>query len=223
MIPQNARAGLLLALAAAEVVGPRGKVWGVDPNPAMLAVARLKPAAVEWLEAAAEALPLEDDVADAAFSQFAMMFFEDRPAAFREMARVTRPGGPIRVAVCAAHEASPGYRAFADLIGRLFGAETREGFARPFALGDAATLARDAAAGGLDAEVEAWRGEVRFASIADLVSTERACVWTLGGLLDEEQFARLTAESEAAMAPWRAADGACVFEMPALVVSARAP
>jgi SAM-dependent methyltransferase len=212
-----------LALAAEGAVGPDGKVWGVDPNPEMLAVARLKPSAVEWLEGRAEALPLEDDAVDAALSQFAMMFVEDRTAAFREMARVTRPGGAIRVAVCAALEDTPGYLAFADLIGRLFGEAVREGFARPFALGDAARLDAYASDAGLSAETRLWPGEVQFATIGDLVSTERACAWTLGGLLDEDQFRRLSAEAEAVMAPWRRPDGTCVFEMPALVVSARSP
>ena len=48
-----------------------------------------------------------------------------------------------------------------------------------------------AEAGLRDASVVERVGEVRFPSIADLVATERACVWTLGGLLDEEQFDRL--------------------------------
>ena len=50
--------------------------------------------------------------------------------------------------------------------------------------------------------VEQRTGAVRFRSIAELVSTERACVWTLGGILDEAQFERLLGESETTLAPF---------------------
>ena len=60
-------------------------------------------------------------------------------------------------------------------------------------------------------------------SVADLVSTERACAWTLGGILDEEQFARLAAESETALAPFRDHAGAVRFTMPVLVIRAEKP
>ena len=51
------------------------------------------------------------------------------------------------------------------------------------------------------------KGTVRFRSIEALVSTERACVWTLGGLLDDDQFKRLAAEAEAVLAPFADATG----------------
>jgi hypothetical protein len=62
---------------------------------------------------------------------------------------------------------------------------------------------------------------VRFTSIAGLVSTERACVWTLGGMLDDAQFERLLAEAEAALAPFVTLDGTTEFAMPALLITAR--
>jgi hypothetical protein len=42
-------------------------------------------------------------------------------------------------------------------------------------------------------------GAVRFASIKSLISTERACVWTLEGLLDDAQFAIGLKEAEQAL------------------------
>jgi len=53
-----------------------------------------------------------------------------------------------------------------------------------------------------------------------MVSTERACVWTLGGILNEDQFARLLTESEQVLKPFIDADGAIAFDMPALIISA---
>ena len=136
-----------------------------------------------------------------------MMFFDDRLAALREMQRVLAPGGRMAVAVCGALEASPGYSALAALLDRLFGSGVGDAFRAPFVLGDAKAMRALASDGGLrGASVMERVGEVRFPSIADLVATERACVWTLGGLLDDEQFARLrTRRSESSsLSSWMA-------------------
>ncbi len=80
---------------------------------------------------------------------------------------------------------------------------------------------RSAAKRGIaNADVERHNGTVRFASIDALISTERACVWTLGGMLDDSQFAQLLAEAGQALRPFVGADGAIAFDMPALVVTA---
>ena len=63
-------------------------------------------------------------------------------------------------------------------------------------------------------------GEVRFASIAALVATERACAWTLGGLLDDGQFERLRGEAEESLRPFVSADGQVRFVMPVLLLEA---
>jgi SAM-dependent methyltransferase len=211
-----------LTLAAAAIVGPDGRVTGLDANPEMLAVARRKSADVDWREGVAEDLPFENESFDAAVSQFAFMFFDDKPKALAEMMRVLKPGGRMAVAVCDAVERSPGYRAFARLLDRLFGEEVGNAFRAPFVLGDAGELGRIAAAAGLDgASVERRNGSVRFRSIAELVSTERACVWTLGGILDDNQFDLLLRESEEALRPFAEADERVRFDMPALILTAR--
>jgi hypothetical protein len=46
-------------------------------------------------------------------------------------------------------------------------------------------------------------------------------VWTLGGVLDDEQFARLREEARIALRPFVANDGTLLFDMPALIVTAR--
>jgi hypothetical protein len=61
-------------------------------------------------------------------------------------------------------------------------------------------------------------GEVRFSSIADLVATERACVWTLGGLLDDEHFGHLKDAADQELAPFLV-DGGVAFAMPALILT----
>ncbi len=211
----------VLALAAREMVGPAGTVVGLDANADMLMVARRKSKEIDWREGKAEVLPFADQSFDAVVSQFGLMFFDDRPAAFGEMMRVLKPGGRIAVAVCDALDHSPGYADFARLLQKLFGERIAEAFRAPFVLGDAERLlAITTAAGFPAAEIHQYMGSVRFASIASLVSTERACVWTLGGVLDDAQFDRLLRESETALKPYALADNAIIFDMPALIVTA---
>ncbi|MGF1476773.1 MAG: class I SAM-dependent methyltransferase [Geminicoccaceae bacterium] len=209
-----------LTLAAQHVGGAKGRVVGLAANPEMLAVARRKSQAIEWIDGTAAALPFPDEQFDAVVSQFGMMFFRDRIRALREMMRVAKPGGRLVVAVCGAVEDSPGYDTLARLLQRLFGDPVRDAFLSPSTLGDPDFLSVLCKGAGLaDAHIERHEGEVRFSSIADLVSTERACVWTLGGLLDDAQFERLAREAETALSSFVGEDGQVTFAMPALVIT----
>jgi SAM-dependent methyltransferase len=211
----------VLALAAAERVGPNGSVAGLDINEEMLAIARRKSDAIAWRHGRAEALPFPDQDFDAVVSQFGFMFFDDRPKAAREMMRVLRPGGHLAVAVCDALDRSPGYAVFTELLRRLFGEKAANAFRAPFVLGDPAVLASIFAQAGIaDAKITRRSGTVRFPSISSLVATERACVWTLGGVLDDPQFERLVREADEVLKPFTS-DGAIAFEMPALIVTAK--
>jgi len=211
----------VLAMAAAERVGSAGQVAGLDVNEDMLRVARRKSERIDWRQGRAESMPFADACFDAVVSQFGFMFFEDRVAALREMMRVLRPGGRLAVAVCDALERSPGYAALADLLQRLFGDRVAAAFRSPFALGyPEELLSLCAQAGIAGAKAARHQGTVRFNSIESLISTERACVWTLGGMLDDAQFERLLAESEPALRPFAAAGGKVAFEMPAVIVTA---
>lgn len=90
------------SLIAGRMVGPEGRVVGVDMTPAMLAKARASAAAmgaghVEFRAGYAEALPVEDDWADVVISNGVMNLFPDKLAGLREMARVLRPGGRLQI------------------------------------------------------------------------------------------------------------------------------
>ncbi len=211
----------VLALAAYDRVGPDGEVVGLDPNSDMLGVARRKSTRIDWREGRAEEIPFPDERFDAAVSQFGLMFFEDRTAGLREMMRVIKPGGRMAVAVCDSLDQSPGYAAVADMLELLFGDDVANAFRAPFVLGDAKLLHALCATAGIErAEVKRHRGTVRFASIEALISTERACVWTLGGLLNEDQFGRLLEEAKRVLATFATASGEVSFDMPALIVTA---
>jgi ubiquinone/menaquinone biosynthesis C-methylase UbiE len=110
----------IVARRAAGRVGPKGRVVGVDPNPGMLSVARAvaaaERAAIEWREGRAESLPVEDAAFDVVCCQVALMFFEDRAAALREMRRVLAPRGRIAVSVAQGIESQPPVYAALDEI-----------------------------------------------------------------------------------------------------------
>ena len=92
--------GIVTRLAA-ERVGPKGSLAGVDINPAMLAVARSVPtsgAAIEWHEASAESLPLAADSFDVVVSSLGLQFVADKAAALNEMRRVLAPDGRLAIA-----------------------------------------------------------------------------------------------------------------------------
>lgn len=208
------------AAAAAKRVGD-GLVVGLDQNPEMLDVARRNHPDIDWRTGRAEALPFEDRSFDAVVSQFGFMFFEDRAAALREMMRVLRPGGRLAVAVCGAVDHTPGYAVLTELLHRLFGPDVAESMRAPFSCGDPAILRAACDEAGLQsARIERIDGTVRFASIRSLVATERACVWTLGGLLDATQFDRLATAAEESLRPFLTADAGIEFTMPAQVIRA---
>lgn len=95
--------GLGLKLAA-ERVGPRGWVLGVDPSRLMRDVATARCAAlvtagvVELRDGSAERIGGPDAVAHAAISVNNVMLW-DRAAGFAELARVLRPGGRLVLTV----------------------------------------------------------------------------------------------------------------------------
>ena len=90
------------ALLAASLVGPGGRVIGVDMTPEMLARARATAsragvAHVDFREGRLEALPVEDASVDAVTSNCVINLVPDKAAVFREVARVLRPGGRVVV------------------------------------------------------------------------------------------------------------------------------
>lgn len=91
------------SLIAARMVGPAGRVIGVDMTPAMLDQARRSAAEaqlpnVEFREGLAEALPIPDGWADVVISNGVLNLIPDKTAALRQMARVLKPGGRLQIA-----------------------------------------------------------------------------------------------------------------------------
>jgi demethylmenaquinone methyltransferase/2-methoxy-6-polyprenyl-1,4-benzoquinol methylase len=74
-----------------------GRVVGLDFSEQMLARARKKSGAIEWVQGDALALPFEDGVFDAATVGFGVRNLADLEGGLRELARVLCPGGKLAV------------------------------------------------------------------------------------------------------------------------------
>lgn len=210
--------GTGLVALAAERLG--ASATGVDRNPVMLEVARGHSDAVTWVEGAAEDLPFDDGSFDAVTCQFGLMFFGDRGAAVREMWRVLRPGGRLAVAVWAALDDSPGYRAVTDLLQRLFGDAVANEMRAPFVLGDGDLLRRAFQDAGAAMDIDRVVGTARFPSLADWARTDIKG-WTLADMIDDAQFEQFLAAAETELSEFVGDDGSVRFDSPALIATAQ--
>src|SRR4051794_15567511 len=107
----------IVARTAAPLVGPSGRVVGLDANPAMLTVARqAAPEAgldIEWEEGSALELPFADRCFDLVLCQHGLQFFPDRLKSLTEMRRVLVPGGKVAIMTWRGLDRHPLFAAFA--------------------------------------------------------------------------------------------------------------
>jgi ubiquinone/menaquinone biosynthesis C-methylase UbiE len=111
------------ALTVAGLVGPRGKVFGIDPIPEMVAAARraaglLELSNVQFDVAFADQLPFPADTFDAVISRFGVMFFPAPVDGVREMLRVLKPGRKPALAVWHFAENNPFHYSLSRVIDR---------------------------------------------------------------------------------------------------------
>jgi demethylmenaquinone methyltransferase / 2-methoxy-6-polyprenyl-1,4-benzoquinol methylase len=85
----------LVAREALTLIGPQGRLVGVDPSPGMMGEVALP--GVELVCGRAEALPRDDASSDFVSMGYALRHITDVAAAFSEFHRVLRPGGRLLV------------------------------------------------------------------------------------------------------------------------------
>jgi ubiquinone/menaquinone biosynthesis C-methylase UbiE len=124
-------------LLSARRVGPTGKAYGLDMTDEMLELARRNQAEagvenVEFVKGTIEDVPLPDDSVDVIISNCVINLSGDKPAVFREAARVLRPGGRFAVTdvVADADMDEETRRDMQQWTGCIAGALTREDFER---------------------------------------------------------------------------------------------
>jgi SAM-dependent methyltransferase len=176
------------ALAAAEIVGPRGCVTGVDISEKMVALARGRAQArartwellgrarslpkVDFQRRDMQALGAADGSYDALLCAFGLMFAADHRAALAEMARVLAPGGRLSVCVWG-RRASCGWAEVFPIVDRHVASDVCPLF---FSLGVPGALARGLAGAGFGDAIEE-----RVAVTLGWPSADEACRVMLEG------------------------------------------
>ncbi len=83
-----------VSMGAVKIVGPEGRVFGVDPNPSMLREARKK-VSIPLTRGVAQALPYRSGFFDFVTMGIALRHVSDLKAALSEYCRVLKPGGTL--------------------------------------------------------------------------------------------------------------------------------
>ena len=192
------------AVLAAQAVGKRGKVIGLDLAEGMLAVARQKARQagvtnIVFQQADVTTLSFESSRFDAVISRFCLMFLPDIPKALAEIFRILKPGGYLAAAVWSEAGKNPFVQLPIEVLGKLIELPKPDpeqpGIFRLAAHGDLMGIAQRAGLQGLSddeflAESPFDSADEYYENIMDLAAPIQA----LFGKLTPEQ--KLLAETE---------------------------
>lgn len=201
----------LVTLAAAQRVGRRGRVLGVDLSERMVEAARRRAEAQGLAQASfermdGEALAVPDASVDVALCGLGLMYLPDWDRGLREMHRVLRPGGRLAAAVWG-ERARCGWAAVFAIVQDEVTSEVCPLF---FQLGQGDTLAQRCTAAGFGrVALQRLRGTLDYADEdaacdAAFVGGPVALAWSR---FDADTRARARRRYLDAIAPWRVGAG----------------
>lgn len=131
----------IVARKAAGLVGPLGRIAGLDANEGMLRVAgkcaeRECCPTIEWHQGDVCRMPFSPKEFDTVLCQQGLQFFPDKSGALNEMARVLAPGGRLALCVWGRFESAPHVVIMSDVIGRYLGKDSTAMFMAACSLAD---------------------------------------------------------------------------------------
>jgi len=135
----------IVARKAAALVGPVGRVAGLDANEGMLNVAgtcarKEGLAAVEWHHSDVSCMPFSPGEFDAVLCHQGLQFFPDKIAALKEMARVLVPGGRLALGVWGSTDRCPYVTAVSGVLETYLGTDSTALLRQASSLSDRNTL-----------------------------------------------------------------------------------
>jgi SAM-dependent methyltransferase len=209
----------VVARAAAERTGPRGRVAGLDRNDAMLDVARRLRPDLRWQVGDACALPFPDGSFDVVLSQAGLMFFGDRVRALREMGRVAGVDGRIALQVPGRLAASPGYLALTETVARHASPDISDLLSGYFAVGEPDLLTELFETAGLSVDrFTTWTGATRLDSIDTFLAVE---LLPLADRVEQAVRDRIIADCRTALSRFVDQTGAITAPIEVHLVTAR--
>ncbi len=147
-------------------------------------------------------MPFASGSFDAVLCQSALMFFPDRVAALREMARVATADGTVAVQVWDRFEAQAGFGPMYEAFSGHLGPDAMELESAYWALGDLGLVGSLFEAAGLRVTGTRTRvGTVRYPSAAEAVATEIEAT-PLAERIDRATYERVLAAGTEAMGPF---------------------
>jgi SAM-dependent methyltransferase len=189
------------AFLALNRVGPSGRVIGVDMTDDMLALARQNAEKrgvtnVEFRKGFIEKLPVESGTVDYVISNCVINLSPDKPAVFREIARVLKPGGHFAVSdiVLLKPLPEPLASSVSAYAGCIFGASL---------LGDYLAMALGAGLSGLTIpRIDTGRELMQVLSPADICSGGASCCGStvsITSIKNPDEIARQASEALASV------------------------
>ena len=111
----------VVARMLAPVIGPGGRIVGLDFDPAMIEVARQLAPDLEWRHGDLQNLPFADESFDLAICQQGLQFLPDRQAGLQQIHRVLRPAGRMVLGIWSELAKSPGQARLFEALGTILG------------------------------------------------------------------------------------------------------
>lgn len=208
----------IVARKAAGLVGPDGRIAGLDFNEGMLRVARRcagqeGATAIEWYQSDVSRMPFFSGEFDTVLCQQGLQFFPDKAAALREMKRVLAPQGTLALSVWGRPEKSPHVLVIFDVFSEYFGEDSTTIFKVACSLSShevLKNLVQDA--GFSNIHIQSGVKIARHPSLAELLPAYFSALPVAAQIaaLPEEERTRMFRSMETKLADWRENDGLAV-------------